>query len=180
MMGQTHMSVRPSPQQVRPRCDGCVAQSSSHHAPIFRLLLKIAVTWDSLNVNDQFLRSLCCNIRTSYPQHNAHLSPRCKPTWAEVGTRTGQVEVLDSSYLLGLLAMIKCSICSYQCDNWYASDCWLLCHNNFLWGWRCSVLAQALPTCRLGTALTPSVADPCRVHACSGWLNSPDPCNSEG
>ena len=25
------------------------------------------------------------------------------------------------SYLLGLLAMIKCSICSYQCDNWYTS-----------------------------------------------------------
>ena len=25
------------------------------------------------------------------------------------------------SYLLGLLAMIKCSICSYQCDNWYVS-----------------------------------------------------------
>ena len=24
---------------------------------------------------------------------------------------------VDSSYLLGLLAMIKCSICSYQCDN---------------------------------------------------------------
>ena len=24
---------------------------------------------------------------------------------------------LDVAYLLGLLAMIKCSICSYQCDN---------------------------------------------------------------
>ena len=23
----------------------------------------------------------------------------------------------SASYLLGLLAMIKCSICSYQCDN---------------------------------------------------------------
>ena len=23
------------------------------------------------------------------------------------------------SYLLGLLAKIKCSICSYQCENWY-------------------------------------------------------------
>ena len=27
----------------------------------------------------------------------------------------------QSSYLLGLLAMIKCSICSYQCDSWYGS-----------------------------------------------------------
>ena len=26
----------------------------------------------------------------------------------------------NCTYLLGLLAMIKCSICSYQCDNWYA------------------------------------------------------------
>ena len=25
--------------------------------------------------------------------------------------------MLDTLYLLGLLAMIKCSICSYQCDN---------------------------------------------------------------
>ena len=24
-------------------------------------------------------------------------------------------------YLLGLLAQIKCSICSYQYDNWYAA-----------------------------------------------------------
>ena len=25
-------------------------------------------------------------------------------------------------FLLGLLAMIKCSICSYQCDSWYVSN----------------------------------------------------------
>ena len=30
--------------------------------------------------------------------------------------------VLKPAYLLGLLAMIKCSICSYQCDNWYGSN----------------------------------------------------------
>ena len=29
--------------------------------------------------------------------------------------RGGQVQ----AYLLGLLAKIKCSICSYQCENWY-------------------------------------------------------------
>ena len=28
---------------------------------------------------------------------------------------------LKHSYLLGLLAKIKCSICSYQCENWYLS-----------------------------------------------------------
>ena len=37
-------------------------------------------------------------------------------------------------YLLGLLAMIKCSICSYQCDNWYVSNCRLACHSNFSLG----------------------------------------------
>jgi hypothetical protein len=39
-------------------------------------------------------------------------------------------------YLLGLLAMIKCSICSYQCDNWYVSNWRLACHINFYLG-RC-------------------------------------------
>ena len=38
------------------------------------------------------------------------------------------------SYLLGLLAMIKCSICSYQCDNWYVSNWRLDCHIYFWWG----------------------------------------------
>lgn len=46
------------------------------------------------------------------------------------------------SYLLGLLAMIKCSICSYQCDNWYVSNWRLACHINFSLG-RCPLeLAQ--------------------------------------
>ena len=46
------------------------------------------------------------------------------------------------SYLLGLLAMIKCSICSYQCDNWYVSNWRLACHINFYMG-RCFLeLAQ--------------------------------------
>ena len=39
-----------------------------------------------------------------------------------------------ASYLLGLLAMIKCSICSYQCDNWYVSNWRLACHIIFAWG----------------------------------------------
>ena len=40
----------------------------------------------------------------------------------------------SQAYLLGLLAMIKCSICSYQCDNWYVSNWKLACHINFFWG----------------------------------------------
>ena len=38
-----------------------------------------------------------------------------------------------ATYLLGLLAMIKCSICSYQCDNWYVSNWRLACHIDFSW-----------------------------------------------
>ena len=47
--------------------------------------------------------------------------------------RTKNVKTL-ASYLLGLLAMIKCSICSYQCDNWYVSNWRLACHIIFAWG----------------------------------------------
>ena len=43
----------------------------------------------------------------------------------------GLAAVYCQSYLLGLLAMIKCSICSYQCDNWYASNWRLACHVHF-------------------------------------------------
>lgn len=46
-------------------------------------------------------------------------------------------------YLLGLLAMIKCSICSYQCDNWYTSDWRFHCHNNFSRGGQRFQLAGA-------------------------------------
>ena len=50
----------------------------------------------------------------------------------------------EQTYLLGLLAMIKCSICSYQCDNWYVSNWRLACHINFYMG-RCPLeLAQGL------------------------------------
>jgi len=53
------------------------------------------------------------------------------------------------AYLLGLLAMIKCSICSYQCENWYATDWWLSFHIYFSMGGQCSRLAWACSTCRL-------------------------------
>ena len=40
--------------------------------------------------------------------------------------------------------MIKCSICSYQCDNWYVSNWRLACHMNFSLGRCCLELAQTL------------------------------------
>jgi hypothetical protein len=54
--------------------------------------------------------------------------------------------VLLGPYLLGLLAMIKCSICSYQCDNWYVSNWRLACHIYFSLGRRSLELAQS-PSC---------------------------------
>jgi len=50
------------------------------------------------------------------------------------GTCALPLYVYCGSYLLGLLAMIKCSICSYQCDNWYVSNWRLDCHIYFWWG----------------------------------------------
>ena len=41
----------------------------------------------------------------------------------------------EKSYLLGLLAMMKCSICSYQCDNCYVSNWRLACHVIFFSGY---------------------------------------------
>ena len=59
-------------------------------------------------------------------------------------------------YLLGLLAMIKCSICSYQCDNWYISNWRFACHMYFSMGRSpyelahgssCVALAQHIASC---------------------------------
>ena len=56
------------------------------------------------------------------------------------------------SYLLGLLAMIKCSICSYQCDNWYSSNRKIACHANFSVGRLFLELARGHLASRLGIA----------------------------
>ena len=45
--------------------------------------------------------------------------------------------------------MIKCSICSYQCDNWYVSNWRLACHMNVSLGSCCPELAQALSSVAL-------------------------------
>ncbi len=46
------------------------------------------------------------------------------------------------AYLLGLLAMIKCSICSYQCDNGYIFNWIFDCHIYFCQGRFSFELAQ--------------------------------------
>ena len=94
-------------------------------------------------------------------------------------------------YLLGLLAMIKCSICSYQCDNWYVSNWRLACHIYFSMGAVSSRACSEALMCCTGLAhcqaqhtllgnnfdvrfpsVILSVASglPCSLH---GWLRSP-------
>ena len=58
------------------------------------------------------------------------------------------------AYLLGLLAMIKCSICSYQCDNWYISNWRFDCHINFCQGGYLLSLLRLTPS----VALAPHTA----------------------
>ena len=48
------------------------------------------------------------------------------------------------AYLLGLLAMIKCSICSCQCDNWYPSNLKTTCHIIFRRVTRATVLIRCV------------------------------------
>ena len=80
------------------------------------------------NVTSQFLRGLV-------PQHwitkiNRHL----KMQHICMHDMSGNYLRRYCAYLLGLLAMIKCSICSYQCDNWYDSNMSLWLSHYFSWG----------------------------------------------
>ena len=139
------------------------SQRSLHNAPIFRLLLKVAVNGmhqcDFLNFCGALgLQLNLANIGTP-PQDpgrraSAALHPesatrdwaplaatRCPDDCAPRGTTLGLTHWTNSTalghcsaYLLGLLAMIKCSICSYQCDNWYVSNWRLACHIIFARG----------------------------------------------
>ena len=66
------------------------------------------------------------------------------------------------AYLLGLLAMIKCSICSYQCENWYLKHCFSSFHINLStssWKNACILLDTGVD----GLAQPPSDAEPSGV-----------------
>ena len=76
------------------------------------------------------------------------------------------------AYILCLLAMIKCSICSYQCDIWYVSNWGLACHSYFSLG-RCRLeLAEALlrvaPAWHVARSSTPN--DPRVNHFRQGTM----------
>ena len=58
------------------------------------------------------------NTARPEPPQAEHRPPQL--SWSTCATQRGEDRLLSAlprSYLLGLLAMIKCSICSYQCDN---------------------------------------------------------------
>ena len=85
--------------------------------------------------------------------------------------------VLTFSYLLGLLAMIKCSICSYQCDNWYVSNWRLACHIYFWLGrcppelaWWLSRVALALHKVGSSTPLGVTIECDVAQDAVAIWL----------
>ena len=58
-------------------------------------------------------RQLACELLPTTPNYDTGA------TWLSYNPYSTSTPLLDTmySYLLGLLAMIKCSICSYQCDN---------------------------------------------------------------
>ena len=61
--------------------------------------------------------------------------------------------------------MIKCSICSYQCDNWYTSNWRFACHINFSLGrllWACSGFLSVSSPSHTWWCSTP-LRDPSRV-----------------
>jgi hypothetical protein len=69
------------------------------------------------NVNEQ-----CCigdqgTARKAHEERQSVRERRLVPMAATISTDTHCAPTQSKSYLLGLLAMIKCSICSYQCDN---------------------------------------------------------------
>ena len=127
------------------------SQRSLHNAPIFRLLLKVAVNGthqcDFLNFCGGFgPQRMMQYSGINSPSHKSHhqksIALMEETHQCMQMPHMCQAEKTLPAYLLGLLAMIKCSICSYQCDNWYVSNWRLACHINF-WLGRCPLeLAQ--------------------------------------
>ena len=121
-------------------CVTLPSQRSLHDAPIFRLLLKVAVN----GTHQCDFPNFCGAVKLQpWELYGSHLHPsgswnHSAPTVANLlGKHPLMVFVpwqCVRAYLLGLLAMIKCSICSCQCDNWYVSNWRLACHIYFWLG----------------------------------------------
>ena len=137
------------------RSEGTAAsQRSLHNAPIFRLLLKVAVK----GTHQCDLHYFCGNVKFPNNEHGCFKGGTS--SWRGKGSAEfviGRGKAIQNTfrhhscrkkiqhtvaYLLGLLAMIKCSICSYQCDNWYISNWRFACHIYFSLGRSPHELAQ--------------------------------------
>ena len=92
------------------------------------LIFKPKIPEDTQHIHKQFPKIIETTFR--------HEKPPSRPRFP--------CRLIQSAYLLGLLAINKCSICSYQCDNWYVSNLRLACHINYCWGECPLELAQRL------------------------------------
>ena len=131
-----HSSPYIWPRKMSPNCErgglGSL-QFCAQYASIFRLLLKVAVSVTHQCALSNFCKASCLYFfatppcgRRPWPAPGrkkvlsaAHVGSR-PPMRANIWTRENRWfpdSAHRSAYLLSLLAMIKCSICSYQCDN---------------------------------------------------------------
>ncbi len=110
------------------RVHRCAMGAASLHLPRLQqlhilLLHRGLIALDSLLADSPRLLR-CLHL---FPHRCARLCMCCRALWLDFTDRKDSVEdalltqrtsaALIKAYLLGLLAMIKCSICSYQCDN---------------------------------------------------------------
>ena len=110
------------------RASRCAIRAASLHLPRLQqlhilLLHRGLIALDSLLADSPRLLR-CLHL---FPHRCARLCMCCRAVWLDFTDRKDSVEdalltqrtsaALIKAYLLGLLAMIKCSICSYQCDN---------------------------------------------------------------
>ena len=84
----------------------------------------------------------------------------CRHSTCHLQTRSANLH--PGAYLLGLMAMIKCSICSYECDNCYVSNWRLASHICFCWGSVCMSSLRSLHVLRWHST-KPVAAHPTRV-----------------
>jgi hypothetical protein len=110
------------------RASRCAIRAASLHLPRLQqlhilLLHRGLIALDSLLADSPRLLR-CMHL---FPHRCPRLCMCCRAVCLEFTDRKDCVEdtlptlrtstALINAYLLGLLAMIKCSICSYQCDN---------------------------------------------------------------
>ena len=73
--------------------------------------------WSACELLPTIVRECDRDIRHDDHDRSCVQAMKCENNVYTEGLRSAWPLDYPTSYLLGLLAMIKCSICSYQCDN---------------------------------------------------------------